>query len=171
VGGGHLCGIGSQVLGLASWIMQVDESGPVRVEARGGEPDPMTGCPRELEVTWTFEQPDWELVWRQPGQPLGEELDHGATYHGGTGTLNIYGGAFGVGTEKKAWEWKPAPADKAVPFSPGHLANWLECIRTRNRPLMDLEAGQRVATLAWLGNRAWREGRALTWNPRTETVS
>ncbi|MDX1983480.1 MAG: Gfo/Idh/MocA family oxidoreductase [Bryobacteraceae bacterium] len=171
VGGGHLCGIGSQVLGLASWIMQVDATGPVRVEARGGEPDPQTSSPRELEVTWTFAQPDWELVWSQPGQPLGKELDHGAAYHGTTGTLNIYGGAFGVGTEPKAWNWKPAPADKPVPFSPGHLANWLECIRTRERPMMDLEAGHRVATLAWLGNKAWKQGKVLNWDPRTETVS
>jgi hypothetical protein len=37
--------------------------------------------------------------------------------------------------------------------------------------MMDFEAGHRVATLAWLGNRAWREGRAPTWDPRTETVS
>lgn len=151
VGGGHLCGIGSQVLGLASWIMQADESGPVWVEARGGEPDPATGCPRELEVTWKFTNPDWELVWSQPGRPVGS-LDHGATYLGTTGTLNVYGGAFEVGTEHKAWNWKPSGDDKPVAHSPGHLADWLNCIRTRERPLMDIEAGHRVATLAWLGN-------------------
>lgn len=153
VGGGHLCGIGSQVLGLASWIMQVDETGPVRVETRGGEPDPKTGCSRELEVTWRFTNPDWELVWSQPGKPVGN-LDHGAIYHGTNGTLNVYGGAFEVGTEHKTWEWKPGQDDKPVPFSPGHLANWLECIRTRQRALMDIEAGHRVATLCHLGNLA-----------------
>lgn len=170
IGGGHLCGIGSQVLGLVSWIMQVDETGPVSVTATGGSPDSKTGCPRELQVTWKFANPDWELVWRQPGQPIGE-LDHGAVYHGTAGTLNVYGGANGVGTEQKAWDWRPSPEDTPVPFSPGHLANWLECLRTRERPLMDLEAGQRVVTLAWLGNEAWKTGKALTWDPRAEVVA
>ena len=169
VGGGHLCGIGSQVLGLAYWIMQADEAGPVRVEAKGGEPDSRTGCPRELEVTWKFEEPDWELVWRQPGQPIGK-LDQGAVYHGTAGTLNVYGGAFEVGTEHKAWEWKPGPEDKPVPFSPGHLANWLECVRTRERPLMDIEAGHRVATLCHLGNLAWKLGKPLKWDWRAEKI-
>lgn len=170
IGGGHLCGIGSQVLGLVSWVMQAEETGPVSVTATGGPPDSQTGSPRELQVMWRFANPDWELIWRQPGQPIGE-LDHGAVYHGTTGTLNVYGGANGVGTEQKAWDWRPAAEDTPVLFSPGHLANWLECLRTRERPLMDLEAGHRVATLAWLGNRAWQQGRELRWDPRAEVVT
>lgn len=169
VGGGRLCGIGSQVLGLASWIMRVDETGPNRVEATGGRVDPLTGSPAELNVTWTFSNPSWRLVWRQPAPQTGR-IDHGAIYHGSKGTLNVYGGVNGVGAEQKAWDWKPGPQDRKVPFSPGHLANWLECIQSRRRPIMDIEAGQRVATLCYLGNLAWKESHPLEWDWRGERI-
>jgi predicted dehydrogenase len=169
VGGGRLCGIGSQILGLASWIMQVDETGPIRVEARGGRVDSLTGSPAELEVTWVFSNPSWRLVWRQPALQIGR-LDHGSIYYGSKDTLNVYGGVNGVGAEQKAWVWKPGAPDDKVHFSPGHLANWLECIKSRQRPLMDIEAGHRVATLCYLGNLAWKRGRAIEWDWRHERV-
>ncbi|MGH9662195.1 MAG: Gfo/Idh/MocA family protein, partial [Bryobacteraceae bacterium] len=40
-----------------------------------------------------------------------------------------------------------------------HLANWLECIRTRNRPNTPAEAGATAAAAAHLGNLAFRTGR------------
>ncbi|MBI1175952.1 hypothetical protein GC207_00775 [bacterium] len=86
VGGGRLCGIGSQLLGLASWIMQVDETGPVRVEAKGGAAGSPTECPHDLAVTWTFEKPEWKLVWQQPHKQIGQ-LDRGLVFHGSNGGI------------------------------------------------------------------------------------
>lgn len=169
VGGGRLCGIGSQLLGLASWIMQVDETGPVRVEAKGDAPHSLTECPHDLAVTWTFEKPDWQIVWQQPHKQIGQ-LDHGLIFNGTNGGLKVYGGANGVGAEQKAWDWKPGAGDRKVPFSPGHLANWLECIQSRECPIMDIEAGHRVATLCYLGNLAWKQKKPIMWDWRNETA-
>jgi len=45
-----------------------------------------------------------------------------------------------------------------------HLANWLECVRSRQRPNAPAEAGVSAASAAHLANRALREAQVATWN-------
>jgi hypothetical protein len=49
-----------------------------------------------------------------------------------------------------------------------HHANWLECIRTRQRPSADEEIGHRTASCGHLINIACRLGRSLKWDPVKE---
>jgi len=44
-----------------------------------------------------------------------------------------------------------------------HLTNWVECIRSRQRPNAPAEAGVSAAAAAHLGNRAYRNGQVATW--------
>jgi predicted dehydrogenase len=44
-----------------------------------------------------------------------------------------------------------------------HLTNWVECIRTRQRPNAPAEAGVGAASAAHLGNRAYRSGQVAVW--------
>jgi predicted dehydrogenase len=44
-----------------------------------------------------------------------------------------------------------------------HLTNWLECIRTRERPNVPAEEGAKAAAAAHLGNTAFRSGRVAKW--------
>ena len=48
--------------------------------------------------------------------------------------------------------------------------NWLDCIRSRNRPLCDVEDGHRVAIACNLANMSLRLGRSIRWDPEKETV-
>jgi predicted dehydrogenase len=62
---------------------------------------------------------------------------------------------------REKWEgpgWTAAP----------HLANWLECIKTRNEPNADVEVGHRSITVCHLANLARELGRKLVWNPELE---
>ncbi len=52
--------------------------------------------------------------------------------------------------------------------SNNHHANWLECIRTRQKPSADEEIGHRTATLGHLTNIAFWTGRSLQWNVNQE---
>jgi len=52
--------------------------------------------------------------------------------------------------------------------SDSHSGNWLECIASRRRPVMDVEIGHRVTCWSHLGNLAYQLGRKLRWNPVTE---
>lgn len=44
-----------------------------------------------------------------------------------------------------------------------HLTNWIECIRTRQKPHAPAEAGVKAVYAAHLGNRALRSGRTAVW--------
>jgi predicted dehydrogenase len=48
--------------------------------------------------------------------------------------------------------------------------DWLNCIRTRKRPLCEVEDGHRVATTCNLANMSLRLGRSIRWDPEKEAV-
>jgi hypothetical protein len=43
--------------------------------------------------------------------------------------------------------------------------NWYDCIRSREKPLMDIVAGVRVSQMCIIGNLAYILGRKLSWDP------
>ncbi len=45
-----------------------------------------------------------------------------------------------------------------------HLSNWVECVRSRQRPNAPAEAGVHAAAAAHLGNLAYRSGQVATWS-------
>jgi predicted dehydrogenase len=49
-----------------------------------------------------------------------------------------------------------------------HLQNWLDCIRTRKKPVADVEIGHRSVTVCHLVNIARKLGRELKWDPAAE---
>ena len=62
----------------------------------------------------------------------------------------------------------------ALPFTsdsnPSHMRNWLECLRTRNRPNASVEQGLAQSVAVIMAARAQREGRKLYWNAQTEEI-
>jgi hypothetical protein len=50
--------------------------------------------------------------------------------------------------------------------SPGHHRDWINCIRSRKRPVADVEIGARSVTVVHLGNLAYWYGRKLRWDPK-----
>jgi hypothetical protein len=44
-----------------------------------------------------------------------------------------------------------------------HLANWIECVRSRKRPNAPAEEGMKAAAAAHLGNIAFRSGKVAKW--------
>jgi predicted dehydrogenase len=49
-----------------------------------------------------------------------------------------------------------------------HIQNWLDCIKSRQRPNADVEIGHRSITICHLHNIARELGRKLHWNPDEE---
>jgi len=67
----------------------------------------------------------------------------------------------------------PEPAQAEKWEGPGwiakpHIRNWLDCIKTRNRPNADVEIGHRSISTCHLANIARELGRKLKWDPDTE---
>ncbi len=51
-----------------------------------------------------------------------------------------------------------------------HVRNFLDCIKTREQPISDLESSHRVSTLCHLANLSLRLGRSLRWDAKTESI-
>ena len=49
--------------------------------------------------------------------------------------------------------------------SPGHHRDWLDCVRSRKRPVADVEIGARSVAFPILGNLAYWNRRRLRWDP------
>ena len=67
----------------------------------------------------------------------------------------------------------PEPAVREKWEGPGwiakpHIKNWLDCIKTRERPNADVEIGHRSVTICHLTNIAREIGRHLHWDPKSE---
>ena len=48
--------------------------------------------------------------------------------------------------------------------------NWIDCIRSRQRPLCDVEDGHHVAVACNLANMSCRLGRSVRWDPDKQVV-
>ena len=48
--------------------------------------------------------------------------------------------------------------------------DWVDCMRSRKKPLCELEEGHRVAVASNLANMSLRLGRAIHWDPDKEVV-
>jgi len=138
------------------------------------------GCFREegydaavtMDVTYEFKDPDFTLVWAQPGIPSAEiEARYGAVYHGEKGHCTVtLGDGAGTATDQKVKDYA-ASCDCGKAFrSPGHSENWEDCIRTRQKPIMHMEAAHRVASLCILGNVSFQLQRKLEWDSVNERV-
>jgi hypothetical protein len=51
-----------------------------------------------------------------------------------------------------------------------HVQNFLDCIRSRKRPVADVEIGHRSIIPCHLGNISYRTGRKILWDAQKERI-
>jgi predicted dehydrogenase len=51
-----------------------------------------------------------------------------------------------------------------------HVANFIDCVRTRKTPIADAETGHRSSLIAHLGNISYRVGRKIKWDAKSEQI-
>jgi predicted dehydrogenase len=165
-GAGFIRDRGAHVFSVMLWCMNQDRDTPVTVEAHGTPPKSggIFDVPTELEITYKFHDPEWTVVWAQPGDPAAD-WDFGMKFWGDKDTLYVKGGDGGCHTEDKALNYTPPAGGVTVFQSPGHRQNWFDCIKSREKPLMDIVAGVRVSQMCIIGNLAYILKRPLQWDP------
>jgi len=161
-GGGSLADNGVHMFGVVSWAMGTDQTGPVTIEATGRrQPGNLYDAPVELSVRYEFADPPFEMIWEQPG---GGKLN--LEFVGTEATLS---GFVNYDVTRGEADLSPTRADELhLEKSDSHSGNWLECIATRRRPVMDVEIGHRITCFSHLGNLAYAADRKLRWDPAAE---
>ena len=146
--GGSHTDMGAHHYDIAQWALGMDDSGPVEI-IPPEDPEARTG------VRYRYENG----VMMTHGGP------GGCTFVGTEGTLRIDRGHLSSTPESVVQE-PLGENDVKLYKSPGHHRDWVNCIRTRNRPVADVEIGARTVTIIHLGNLAYWHHRKLRWDPK-----
>ncbi len=71
----------------------------------------------------------------------------------------------------KPGPWTEALKERAAnDLFASHVRNFLDCIKSRERPLADVEDGHRTVTACHLANISLRLGRKVRWDPDKEEI-
>ena len=168
-GGGNIRDRGAHIFSIILWAMDADQAGPASVEATGVIPaNNMYDTPGDMHVTYEFKNPDWTLHWEQPGRNFGR-MGFGMKFFGDQGELVVNGGDSSISRYPDPRVFiEPASNETRLYVSNDHMVNFLQCVRTRERPILDVAVGHRATTLCILGNIAFCLGRKLRWDAGRE---
>jgi predicted dehydrogenase len=96
--------------------------------------------------------------------------NYGILFHGEKGTLFVDRSGYRVYPERNS-ELKEEEVASSNNSNMAHWANFLECVKTRQKPISDIEVCYRSTATCLLGNVALRSERRLEWNGETVTPS
>jgi len=180
--GGQMTDWGAHHIDIAQWGIGMDHSGPVQIDGRATFPD----VPNGYNVPTRFEA---RMVYPNGVEMLVKDTApaerSGILFTGEKGRIFV-NRANVDGKPAEDLEHNPLPPEKyqlyphdnpdRTPRSGSgqglinHMANFFDCIKTRNTPISDVVSQHRTASTCHLGTISMRLGRKLTWDPEKEQV-
>jgi predicted dehydrogenase len=161
--GGMLTDWGAHHNDIAQWGIGMDRSGPISVQAYGRGPLIGENCYNtfpEFKVIYTYEN-GVQLITTNEGE-------NGVKFIGEEGWIFVNRSKIEASDQKLLDEPLPANAERLYE-SNDHMANFIDCIRTRKQPICDAEIGHRSVTVCHLANISLKlGGRKLKWDPVKE---
>lgn len=147
--GGMMTDWGAHHFDIAQWGLGMDQSGPVEII-------PPADPKATIGVRYLYAN--------------GVEVVHsgsrrGVLFIGSNGEINVDRG-FLQSNPAEIVKTPLEEKDLRLYQSPGHLRDWLNCIRSRQRPICDIEVGARSVTVCHLGNLAYWNHCKLRWDPK-----
>jgi len=158
------------LLDIVHWAMKVD--GPTAITASGSKfyLQDNSDTPDTLQVT--FEYPNFVCTYenRLCNENSMYGHDYGIEFHGTDGTMFVDREGFQVYPEKTQFQKKSVDRTASMQMEQvndglfDHVANMLECMKTRKLPHSDIEIGHRTSSACLLGNVALRSKERLEWD-------
>lgn len=146
--GGMMTDWGAHHFDIVQWALDMDDSGPVEIIP-----------PRDENAKIGA-----RLIYAN-----GVEVHHGGpsgiTFVGTEGTLSVKREAI-ASFPAKILEEPLGEKDVRLPRAEGHVANFLDCVRTRERCICEVEVGARSVTVCHLANIAYWHRKQLKWDPK-----
>jgi predicted dehydrogenase len=165
--GGKMTDWGAHHVDIATWAIGADHSGPISVGGTSTHPNIPNGYNTATEFQVTCKYADGvEVIIRH-------DTDNGITFEGDGGTLFVSRGSL-QGKPVDELKERPLPEDAIEKLYGGkptsHMANFFECVKSRQQPISDVVTHHRAMTTCHLANIAIRLGRTIQWDPQTEQI-
>jgi predicted dehydrogenase len=186
--GGFLTDWGTHRLDSVSQVMHAHA--PLSVTSVGSRYDMNDSAETPATMQVTYEFPDFVLSYesnqfnahgvggtlpmRRYYRGLGaDDRPHGEAFYGTNGTILSDRIGFEVYPETERAgrgrvERRQVTGQDRTDL---HTRNFIDCVRSRQRPVADVEIGHRSTTLPLLGNIAYRTGRKIRWNAEREEIA
>jgi len=138
---------------IVQWAAAADETGPVELFMENGR-----SCYKYASGVVVYGK-DY------PGEPIGN--DGGACFVGTEGRIAVDRDAL-VSDPPDVVREPLRPDEVHLYRSTRHADNFLECIRTRKKPICDADIAHRAASALLLGGVVKQLNRPLKWDPQAE---
>jgi predicted dehydrogenase len=183
--GGMMSDWGVHLNDIALWAL--DSKGPQSVSSTGGvfTTDDGRDTPDTLQVVYEFPGCTLTYSMRKGNGLRFNGHDYGILFCGTDGSLFLdrsgheitpdkisepYGIRLVHGTKPvREIQLKPSSHKAENDGQPAHVRDFLDCLRSRKRPVADIEIAHRSTNTCHLGNIAYKVGRKLFWDSETET--
>lgn len=164
--GGQMTNWGAHHIDIAHWGMGMDNSGPLEVE----------GTAEFHPKMWHEVTEKCRLTYKYPGGvtltvgQLQDDIPMGTTFIGEKGQIYVNRGV--LKSDPGDIIKQPIGDDDVHLYKSGnHHQDFLECIKSRELPICDVEIGHRTATACHLGNIVCRLGEKIQWDPEMEQLA
>ena len=120
-----------------------------------------------------YEFPNYMLVWEHKAG-LNNGLNGrswGVEWNGTEGTIILNDSGWEIVSERKQANLDSAKKAGSPDPRPAHVRNFLDCMKSRHQPVLNLEVGHHLSTIAHLGNIAYRTGRKIAWDAEKEKIN
>lgn len=153
--GGMMTDWGAHHFDIAQWGIGADHSGPLEIIPPA---NPASG----KGVRFIYDK-GIQLIHGEEYAP-GKKVD-GVVFVGTEGIIQVNRGKKSSDPESIIKTPESEITEKLYK-SPGHQKDWVQCIRSRKRPICDVEIGARSVTVCHLGNIAYWTGQKILWDPK-----
>ena len=152
-GGGYITDWGAHMFDIVQWALDMDDSGPVAFN-----PPAAPGATSGLSFTYANGTVVNHKQWGE---------GNAIQFIGTEGTIEV-SRSFLRSDPARIAGLQLKSSDKPLYHSDNHYRDWINAIKTRTRPVADVEIGHRTATVCNAVNIAYELQRPLKWNPRRE---
>jgi len=168
--GGLMTDWGVHLINIILWSMGPEH--PKSVSSVGGKFVLTDNSETPDTQVALYEFPNYTMLWEHKvGVGVGlNSRPWGISWTGDEGTLIA---------RDDGWEIIPEPKKKSLAAHkepgkgdarPAHVRNFLDCVKSRQAPVENLEIGHHVSSVAHLGNIALRSGHKIVWDGVAERI-
>ncbi len=176
--GGMMTDWGVHLIDIVQMAMNVDA--PLEVSTIGGKFHLTDNRDTPDTIVATYRYPDFVMTYEN-------RVCNGLPINGRAYGIEFMGTAATLFVDRERFELRPEPPVGSRPADPrpevtttpaaadgsfpSHQRNFIDCVKSRQAPICDIEIGHRSSSTAILGNMALRSGQTVVWDGKAEQVT